>query len=53
MTATRSLSDVLDAEREAILWCAAAEFALPEVQAAREAHLAEVRAELVSLGLTR
>lgn len=44
----------LDAEREAILACAAATYAVPAVQEARDAHLAGVQAELVNCwGFTR
>lgn len=45
------LSDAQDAEREALLWCIAAEGALPEVKTAREAHLITVRVELAQARL--
>ena len=40
------LSAAQDAEREALLWCAAAQGATEEVKTAREAHLITARVDL-------
>lgn len=57
MTATAihtSCAAALDAERDAILACAASTYAVPEVKEARDAHLATIQTELVNhWGLTR